>query len=199
MAGYSKKGAGVAIRVPRDAQGLDALSATLKILANVEVLVGVPEETTDVRNEDGVEYITNAALAYIHDNGAPEANVPARPFMKPGIEAVQAKLTRQLRRAAGVAFNTRDASMVERELHMVGLTAQSSIQRTIQEGIPPPLADATLRARARKRKGRVGPGLELLSRKMGEAPSMDFVTPLIDTGDLLKSITYAIRQRKRRK
>jgi hypothetical protein len=152
------------------------------------VLVGVPEETTDVRNEDGKEYITNASLAYIHDNGAPEAGIPARPFMVPGIEAVQDRLTRQLRRAATVAFNTRAPGRRARAAHGRP-DGQLSIQKTIQQGIPPPLADATLRARARKRKGRVGPGLELLSRQMGAAPSMDFVTPLIDTGDMLKSIT----------
>jgi hypothetical protein len=38
-----------------------------------------------------------------------------------------------------------------------------------------------------------------MSRAMGNAPSMDFVTPLIDTADMLKSITYVIRSRKRRK
>jgi hypothetical protein len=197
--GYTRKGSGVTIRAPRDAQGLGELSAALKILADVEVLVGVPEETTDVRNEDGVEYISNASLAYIHDNGAPEVGIPPRPFMVPGVQSVQPKLTTQLRRVATVAFNTRNASEVERAMHLAGLTAQLAIQKTIQQGIPPPLADSTLKARARKRKGRVGPGLELLSRSMGAKPSMDFVTPLIDTGDMLKSITYVIRSRKERK
>lgn len=186
------------IRAPKGKNGLEELSKALGILADVEVLVGVPAETTDIRNEDGQEYITNAALAYIHDNGEPSANIPARPFMIPGIAKVQDKLALQLRKSATAAFNEGSTDAVERGMHMVGLTAQLSIQKTIQEGIPPPLADSTLRARARKRKGRVGPGLELLSRSMGEAPSMDFVTPLIDTGDMLKSITYAIRSRKKR-
>lgn len=186
------------IRAPKGRGGLQELSEALHVLADVEVLVGVPEETTDIRNEDGQEYITNAALAYIHDNGEPSANIPARPFMIPGIVKVQDKLALQLRKGATAAFNGGGTEGVERMMHMVGLTAQASIQKTIQEGIPPPLADSTLRARARKRKGRVGPGLELLSRSMGEAPSMDFVTPLIDTSDMLKSITYAIRSRKKR-
>lgn len=195
----TRNGNGVVIRAPRDMKSLGDLADTLKLLADVEVLVGVPEETTDVRNEDGVEFITNAALALIHDQGAPEAHIPARPFMRPGVEAVEDKLQKQLRRSMTVAFNTRDPLAVEASMHEIGLTAQVSIQRTIQQGIPPPLADATLRARARKRKGRIGPGLELLSRSKGNAPSMDFVTPLIDTGDMLKSITYAIRSRKQRK
>lgn len=58
---------------------------------------------------------------------------------------------------------------------------------------------ATKKAKGgRKPYQRVGPGLELLSRKMGNAPSMDFVKPLIDTGDLLKSITYVIRPKSAR-
>jgi hypothetical protein len=197
--GYTRRGSGVTIRAPRGAQGLGDLADALRILADVEVLVGVPESTTDVRNEDGVEYITNAALAYIHDNGAPEAGIPPRRFMVPGIVAVQEKIANQLRRSATVAFNEQSASAVERAMHLCGLTAQLSIQKTIQQGIPPPLADSTLRQRARRRKGRVGPGLELMSRRMGYAPSTDFVTPLIDTGDMLKSITYVIRSRKERK
>lgn len=198
MAGYMKNGSGVRITAPKDGKQGRELASAIGLLADVEVLVGVPEETTDHRNEDGQTYITNAALAAIHDQGAPEAHIPARPFMKLGIEAVRDKITLGLRKAATVAMKTGDAGAIEASLHAVGLTAQLSIQNTIQQGIPPPLAESTLRERARKRKGRVGPGLELLSRSKGHAPSTDYVKPLIDTADMLKSITYVIRSRKKR-
>lgn len=180
--------------------GLEGVKEVMRILADVEVLVGVPESTTDDRTEqEGEKPITNAALAAIHDNGSPEANIPARQFMRPGIEKVRAKVALQLRRAATIAMRTRDAQKLEMAMHEVGLTAQLSIQMTLREGVPPPLSERTLKERARKRPGRIGPGLELLSRKKGYAPSTGFVKPLIDTGDLLKSLTYAIRSRRRRK
>jgi hypothetical protein len=117
--GYSKGGSGTSIRAPKG-QGLEELRASLSILADVEVLVGVPEETTDVRNEDGQEYITNAALAYIHDNGEPSANIPARPFMVPGITAVQEKIAGQLRKVATRGLTDPDTVAVEAAMHSRG-------------------------------------------------------------------------------
>lgn len=200
--GYTRNGTGVTIiRAPKDGTSLEQLADALHLLADVEVLVGVPEETTDHRDEpdDDDNPITNAALAAIHNEGAPEVNIPARPFMQPGIFKVRDNLAKKLRRVATVALKTRDPFKIEAAMHEIGLTAQLSIQNTLREGVPPPLADSTLRERARKRKGRIGPGLELLSRSKGNAPGVAFVKPLIDTGDLLKSISYVIRSRKRRK
>lgn len=145
---------GVTIKAPKSFRGLSEVSDVVRMIASVEVLVGVPEETTDMRNEDGQEYITNASLAHIHDQGAPEARIPARPFMRPGIDKVKDKISKKLRRIAAVGLETRDLHQVEAMFHEVGLTAQLAIQNTIQEGIPPPLADSTLRGRARKSKQR---------------------------------------------
>lgn len=52
-----------------------------------EVLIGIPMSTTE--RPDGE--ITNAELGYIHEYGAPEANIPARPFLIPGVESVKGK------------------------------------------------------------------------------------------------------------
>lgn len=175
---------------------LQGLRDALAVLVRDEVLVGVPEETTE--RPPGVDKfeVTNASLAYIHDNGAPEAKIPARPFMIPGIESVRDKVTKRLARAAQLVLSG-DVKKVEDSYQAVGLEAQLAIQMRIRSGVPPPLADSTVRARARK--GRKGAQAELNRRAAGYGPSLQLATPLMDTNEMLKSITYVVRNRNRRR
>lgn len=182
---------------------LPELYASLKDLAANEVLVGVPEENTNRENPlEAKAGITNASLAYIHDNGAPEARIPARPFMLPGMTAVLPKATETLGKAAQYALRAgrvpaENRAKVNEGLERVGLMAVSSIRAVIGEGIPPPLSEMTLRKRAAK--GRKGAAYELERRAKGLAPQMLLALPLIDTGEMRKSITYVVRPRSARK
>ncbi len=177
---------------------LRELKAQISELANKDVLVGFPEET-NARDDDGAA-LTNAVLAYIHDNGAPEQNIPARPFMYPGMNAAVEDLGKVLVKAArNLLKPARRDDDVERYLTQAGIVAVTSIKKTIVAGIPPPLADATLRERLRRHKGRQGEKLELTSRSLGNAPSTEYAKPLIDTGQLYRAVTFVIRARKRRR
>ena len=160
-------------------------------LTNNEVLVGVPSDETD-RQESGA--MTNATLAYIHDNGSPAQNIPARPFMRPGIDNAKERLAKVFKRGAERILDGDQNAEME-ALHAAGLIAQASIRAVINAGIAPPLADSTLRARMRKRRGRIGARLELESRAAGNPAGMANVKPLIDTGQLRNSINYVIRTR----
>jgi phage gpG-like protein len=151
------------------------LEKRLAMLSAENVLVGVPADKTGRRPEDGESGpITNAALAYIHDNGAPEANIPARPFMRPGIADAERRIVKRMesglkRHLAG------DGDAIRVTLEGVGLIAQTAIRKRIAAGDFTPLAPATLAARLRR--GRTG------------------TRPLIDSGQLRNSITYVIRKR----
>lgn len=176
-------------------KNLQEIIASVRALAGAEVLVGVPEEKTE--RDDDVP-LTNAALAYIHDNGAPEAHIPARPFMEPGIKRAEAEIEKRLSMALKAAMRG-DAVAAEGQMIAAGLAAQLAIQKTINDGIPPPLADSTLKKRAAK--GRRGAQYELGRRARGKDPveGMLFAKPLVDTGELRKSITFVIRSRKARR
>ena len=65
-----------------------------------------------------------------------------------------------------------------------GQSAATAAQTRIREGIAPPLAQATVTARRRRSKG---------AKYRRKATSPSEVTPLIDTGQLLRSITYVFR------
>jgi hypothetical protein len=59
---------------------LPELLANIEQLTKSELFVGIPEDS--LRDTD----ITNSALGYIHEFGSPANNIPARPFLYPGIE-----------------------------------------------------------------------------------------------------------------
>jgi hypothetical protein len=72
----------------------ESFMKALKDMQAKEVLAGFPESEDGRKDADGnAEPITNAALGYIHNSGWPELNIPARPFMEPGIEDVREKIT----------------------------------------------------------------------------------------------------------
>lgn len=166
---------------------MQAMRAAVDRLSKQRVLVGVPAEDT-ARDGGG---ITNAALAYIHEKGAPEANIPARPFLAPGVQRVRAENVSDLKKAGELALEGK-VDAVDRQFHRVGLRTQNSVRNVIREGVPPPLADSTLAGRARR--GRKGASKELAARRAGAQPGIEFAKPLIDTGQLLRAITYVVRR-----
>jgi hypothetical protein len=176
----------------------EQISQDLLKLTDVEVLVGFPEDTTDrPPSEDEPAGITNASLAYIHDQGAPESHIPARPFMIPGMKACQEKVADKLGQLLKAVVNGKGVNVIAQGFTQVGIIASLSIKDTINNGIDPPLAIATLQARARR--GRKGAKEELKRREQGLPPSTAFAKPLVDTGELRNAVSYAIRSRKKRK
>lgn len=154
---------------------LPKLKVAFASLAKQEVLVGVPAEADPRKAESGeTQSMNNATLAYIHDNGSPAANIPARPFMHPGIVDCQEKVVKQFKNGANAAL-TGNVGAIDKSLHTVGLIAQSAIRNRINAGPPPPLSKYTLAAR--RRRGRTG------------------TVPLIDTGQLRNSINYVLRSK----
>jgi hypothetical protein len=157
----------VSFKITKD--NLAAFTAGVKAMGARRVYVGVPGETAP-RNEP----INNAALAYIHDKGTALGNIPARPFMEPGIHDAQDDIVQALGSVA--ASDDWSVANVERSLNRAGITAVVSIKKRIvsQEGFTP-LAPATIAAR--RKKGRMR------------------TKALIDTGEMLNSIKHVVRDR----
>lgn len=183
-------------------QSFEDIMESVRTILNVEILVGVPSDTTD--RPEGLEpqdegAMTNAAIAYVQDQGSAEAHIPQREFMRPGIARARDGIERKLASAMRAAMRG-DVVVAEMAMQQAGLIAQVSIQDRMGEGIPPPLSDYTLRRRnARTKKGSKSAQYEMSRRKQGFAPSTMYAIPLIDTGELRKSIKYVIRSRRRRR
>jgi phage gpG-like protein len=146
------------------------LAKAVQALTSKEVLVGIPSEAAPRRGSK----INNATLGYIHDTGSPAANIPARPFLGPGILQAKDRILSRLKKMGESAIKGVPTS-VEDGLNAIGLIAVNSVRAKIQSGPFAPLAKSTIRARLRR--GRTG------------------VRPLIDTGQLRNSITYVLRDK----
>jgi hypothetical protein len=180
----------------RSTDNSKAISAAIRKLADRRVMVGVPAATAMRQAQPGqpAPKINNAELAYIHDHGAPEVNIPARPFLAPGIASVSDKIAAGLQKAGRAAL-AGDAAAVDRQLNRVGLMAQAAVRAKITDGPFVPLAPATILARLRRgRPGQLDPSIygrgAIASDEHDAATGM---RPLIDTGALRNAINYVIR------
>jgi hypothetical protein len=171
---------------------LPGLLASMGKLSKQELLVGVPKEKT-ARTDEKVS-MNNATLAYIHDNGSPAQNIPARPFMRPGIEAASGQVAQRFKAAAKQAIHG-ETGGAKSNLNAAGLIAQSSIKAIINAGIAPALSDATLRARIRNKTAVKGAKMELASRAAGNAPGISDAKPLVATAQMRNSISYILREK----
>jgi hypothetical protein len=172
-------------------QVADFLEA-IKNMTRKEVLAGFPADEAPREDADGnPEPITNAALGYIHNFGSPEQNIPARPFMIPGIEAVEEKIGNYMHQA-GVAALDGNQQQMDGALLATALTAQAGIQAKINDGPFEPLAESTLRGRAQR--GQAGAQKELDERAMGQEPGIENARPLIDTGQLRNAVQGIVRE-----
>jgi len=144
---------------------------SIQQLASNEVLIGIPASTTE--RQDG-EPINNATIGYIQETGSPVNNMPARPFLVPGVESAQKAATDELKKGADDAMDG-NAQAADKALHRAGIVASNAVKAKINAGIAPELAPSTLAAR--RRRGRTG------------------TTPLIDTGSLRNAITYVLRKK----
>lgn len=175
--------AGSSVKIDRVGEFFAAIDA----LAQNQVMIGVPAEN-DAREEGGS--ITNAEIGYLMENGIPEHNVPARPHLVPGVRDARKRSVEYMRRAGELAFAGRPDG-VTRAMMAAGQNAVNAVKKRIRDGIPPPLAESTLKARARR--GRKGAEKELKRRAANMSASVEFAKPLIDTAQYINSITFVIR------
>lgn len=155
------------------ADNLEDVVKAIHQLTGTDLLVGIPQANTERRNDDNTS-ITNAEIGYIQETGSPAMNIPARPFLVPGVQGVEKPIAKQLEKGARAALDgSRDD--VEKAFIAAGLVAQNGVRRQVNDGMFAPLAEATLAAR--RRRGRTG------------------TKPLIETGQLRNSITYVLRKK----
>lgn len=185
MSKFFKDGSGLKISGP----GIAEIAKQLRKTAEARVLVGVPESGANRAAEPG-QAINNAVLGYIHEFGAPEANIPARPWLVPSIRQNESKLAVAMKRATITALDPKQSANADKMLEQVGILAVGYVKSYIQAGLEPPLSERTLAGRAAR--GRKGAAQELENRRLGLAPSTELAKPLIDTGAFLRSINYVV-------
>jgi len=118
----------------------------------------------DAGNHDGGD-LTVAGIGSVHEFGS--GNVPARPFLRPTFDTNQNKYVRNLSRALGKDVDKK--RQPDRTLNALGASIVADVQGAIRSRIPPPLAESTVAQKGSS-------------------------TPLIDSGQLINSITHKVRK-----
>ena len=167
------------------------VEAAIKKLASAQVLVGIPQSTSN--RTDG--QATNSLLGYVHEHGEPSLNIPARPFLRPGIRDQQPAIVNYLRQAAKAATDGDEVRMLS-ALRAAGESGVKGATNKIQVGPFTPLSPRTIAARLRKTQA----GRTRLRRMRAAGENVAAwgaanLKPLIDTGQLRRAITYVLRFR----
>lgn len=139
-----------------------------KFFLETEVVVGITEDS-NVGREGG---FTNAGLLYMHEQGVPSHNIPPRPVLQPAISQaeVSRKISELMRDAMVEAMINGDVEKAEKNMHKAGMVGRDACKGYITGGNLAPNAPSTI-----ARKGSS--------------------TPLVDTGSLINSISYAVRKK----
>lgn len=177
---------------------LEEIVKAIDALAKKEVLVGIPDSNAD--RKDG-ESAGNAQIGYVQETGSPANNLPARPFLVPGVADVQGKVAARLGKGAQAALDG-DLDAAERQMGAAGMIASSSAKRKINSNIAPALSPETIRNR-HKSRGTASmrkSEKEYLAAVAGgstpsEAQSAAGIVSLVNTGQLRNAITYVIRKK----
>lgn len=155
------------------ADNWNSLLRSLEFIRNNSVYVGIPDESTDRKEKDG---ITNAELLFIHTNGSPIRNIPSRPVIEPAIKNDRERLSNMMKKAAQLAFDNKESQAID-QLRKTGMRGQNVSRAWFvnsENGWPDDKPE-TIR---KKSKG----------KPAGYKPRT-----LIDTSQLRNSITYFVK------
>jgi hypothetical protein len=185
------------------------LNQQIAEITGKSVMVGIPQENN--ARSDGP--VGNAMLGYVFEFGSPATGMPPRPWLKPGMIKSQAQwgpyLMQALQAALTLGSTGPQSHEIDSYLRFAGEAAVAGIKRHIRSKIPPPLKPETIAARWRRhqnrRAGRPLPGESRIAaarRAAGRVVMKEGiltlvgsdVTPLVDEGAFINSITYVIQK-----
>jgi hypothetical protein len=163
-------------------------------MVNLQLLIGIPAGSP---NRLIATDPSNAALLFIHEFGSPARRIPARPSLHPGVQKELPQIVQVLRRAAAATLPDGRPNLVllRASMQACGLIAVNSVRQEIHNKIPPDIADITKRNRLTSKNAYKNASFAKKQSMMATWMAGDF-TPLLDTGQLIRAITYVIRRRR---
>jgi hypothetical protein len=180
--------------------GTEKLMRVLKAFEAERVLVGIPSNKADRSNtERGA--LNNATIGYIMEHGSPGANIPARPWLAPGIRSAKSAIVAHYEQAAKRGLKSGDVTAMAAAHRVIGQLTVDAVKRYITSGHFAPLAPSTVAQRSRQRgtRRRVSETkyLALIAAGMTPALAQNIagVRPLINTGQMRNAVTYVVRKK----
>jgi len=173
---------------------LDDTDKVLKSLkdSEISILVGIPEENAK-REEDNE--INNAQLLYIHTNGSPVNNLPARPVIEPAltVQDNKDKLTYSLKRIINLLLDDKK----EEALSLAERTGQRAVNFVKRWFVDPRNGWPANKPATVWRKLRTVTNdkarMTFFQKYLAGDPNID--TVLVDTAEMRNSITYIVEDK----
>ena len=156
------------VSLQRSGPGARLIAAQLASISKIDVLVGIPETKASRRKGQ----INNAELMYIHTHGSPARNIPPRPVIEPAIANDEGPITLQLEQALQSVLEEQPQQALA-PLNAAGLEARNACIRWFDDPNNgwPPNKPSTITAKGSSH-------------------------PLVDTGQLKRSITYVVTEKE---
>jgi hypothetical protein len=150
------------------------------------VRVGVPSGETEA---DGTPL---TLIAAVHEFGTGDGHVPERAFLRTAMQRNAKKYVALNRRNLLAILNKR--MTVEQALGLLGEMAKGDVQTEIRHGQFKPLDPKTIAARRRARSNGYNQSLQrkVKAKEASGTAAGPIDRPLIDSGQLRQSITWAI-------
>lgn len=147
---------------------VESLKLSLNAISKFHLEIGVPALKSKRKVSIG---INNAELMYIHENGSPLNNIPARPVLDMAIQYANKHLVpATIDKCIEICLNTGgNESLIEKELNILAIRIQNYARRIIYSN-----------------DGRLTPNAQSTINKKGENH------PLFDTGQLTRSIVCRV-------
>lgn len=163
----------MSVTVKDDRRQYDRLRRDLNRLGSLRTTVGVHDDA----GMHGLDGVTVAEIAAVHEFG--EGRIPQRSFLRKTFDEREGAIRGVLE--DGIADVIAERFTPQQVMDKAGMIVRGMVQTAIQAGIEPPLSEMTIASRDAKAKH--GGGLQSLAGQH---------TPLIDTGQLLSSITHTV-------
>lgn len=160
------------MKVTRKAGKIEALRETIQAL---DAGVGRVGWFPSAKYEKGQPV---AGVAFVQEHGSTKRGIPPRPFMRPTATEKRtewAKTVGQLTKAAA-----QGKLAPENIMPALTMAAEGHVRATITKISAPPLAEATVEARKRRRADG------------GKGAKASIAKPLVDTGILLNTLTSEV-------
>lgn len=119
-----------------------------------------------------------AMVAMTQEYGSPAKNIPPRPFVRPTISKYEKQWANYFEKGSKELL--KNEITIEQIFEKVASKAASQIKKSITEVTEPPLAQATINARLR--------------RKKNKTVTTGLTKPLIDTKHMFRSLSYVVEK-----
>ena len=177
----------------KESEALQKITEAMKEIQNLEALIGIPQEANVAhKDESGADSpITLAELLYIHTHGSPVNKIPARDVLDSAMKHNREDISMLLEKVLERASNG-DLEGAKAALDKTGIQGASMAQKWFTDPANGWAKNADITVDGGWMKNKV-------SGKTFYVKGKGSNRPLVDTGELRKSITSVVRRKGKTK